>query len=72
MARMKRVTANLPEDLLKEAMAVTDEGITETLVQGLEMVRRSLAFRKAMDLRGKLDLSSIDLEMSRERERSDR
>lgn len=69
---MKRVTANLPEDLLKEAMAVTNEGITETLVQGLEMVRRSLAFRKAMDLRGKLDLSSIDLETSRERERSDR
>lgn len=38
---MKRVTANLPEDLLKEAMAVTNEGLTETLVQGLEMVRRT-------------------------------
>lgn len=38
---MKRVTANLPEDLLKEAMAVTNEGITETLVLGLEMVRRT-------------------------------
>lgn len=68
---MKRVTANLPEELLKEAMAVTNEGITETLVQGLEMVRRTRAFRKAMDLRGKLDLS-IDLGTSRERESPDR
>jgi hypothetical protein len=41
MPRMKRVTANLPEDLLKEAMAVTNEGITKTLVRGLEMVCRA-------------------------------
>jgi hypothetical protein len=29
---MKRITANLPEDLLKEAMAVTEKGITNTIV----------------------------------------
>jgi hypothetical protein len=68
---MKRVTADLPDDLLEEAMSVTDKGVNETLIQGLELVRRSRAFHKALELRGKLDLV-VDLGVSRERERADR
>lgn len=68
---MKSITAELPEDLLKEAMAVTNKGVAETLIEGLQLVRRARAFQKAMALRGKLDLD-IDLEGSRERERADR
>ncbi len=66
MADLKRITANLPEDLLSDAMAVTGEGITGTLVQGLALIRRTRAFHKAMALRGKLQLE-VDLEESRER-----
>ena len=62
----RRITANLPEELLEEAMETTGKGITDTLTEGLELVRRTGAFRKAMDLRGKLVLK-IDLEASRER-----
>jgi hypothetical protein len=29
MAKTRRITANLPEDLLREAMEVTGAGITE-------------------------------------------
>ena len=65
---IKRITANLPEELLDEATAVTGKGITETLVAGLELVRRSRAHTKAAALRGKLILD-IDLESSRERNR---
>ncbi|HEY6322856.1 MAG TPA: hypothetical protein VJA16_15000 [Thermoanaerobaculia bacterium] len=65
---VKRVTANLPADLLHEAMAVTGEGITETLVEGLQLVRRSGAFKQAMRLHGKIQLD-VDLEESRERRR---
>jgi hypothetical protein len=68
MTDRKRVTANLPEALLSEAMAVTGEGITETLIRGLELVRRARAYEKAMALRGKVNLE-IDLETSRERRR---
>lgn len=68
---MKRITAEVPEDLLREAMAVTNQGISETLIAGLELVRRSRAYQKAMALRGKLDLD-IDLEVSRERGRAHR
>ena len=62
----KRITANLPADLLDEAMETTGKGITETLTEGLELVRRTGAYRKAMKLRGRVDLE-IDLEESRER-----
>lgn len=63
---VRRVTANIPSRLLTEAMRATGSGITETLVQGLEMVRRRRAFEKAMHLKGKLRLK-IDLDESRER-----
>ena len=66
MGAMKHITADVPEDLLREAMAVTNEGVSETLIAGLELVRRTRAYQKATALRGKLDLD-IDLEVSRER-----
>jgi hypothetical protein len=64
--RVKRITANLPEDLLKEATRVTQQGITETLIEGLKLVRRSAAFEKAQALKGKINLQ-VDLDISRER-----
>jgi hypothetical protein len=68
---MKHITADVPEDLLREAMAVTNQGVSETLIAGLELVRRTRAYPKALALRGKLDLD-IDLGATRERERADR
>ncbi len=64
----RRVTANLPDDLLDEAMAATGKGITETLIEGLRLVRRSKASERALALKGKLDVR-VDLEVSRERRR---
>ena len=66
MSDVKRITANLPGKLLEEAMETTGNGITDTLTEGLELVRRTRAYRKAIALRGRLDLR-IDLEESRER-----
>ena len=66
MAQTKRITANLPEDLLEDAIRASGKGITGTLIEGLEMVRRSAAYEKAMALKGKVRLD-IDLEVSRER-----
>jgi hypothetical protein len=68
VSRARRITANLPEDLLDEAMKLTRKGITETLVEGLRLVRRSHGYDRAMALRGKLQLD-VDLESSRERRR---
>lgn len=68
MTRGRRITANLPEQLLEEAMEVTGKGITETLVEGLRLVRRAWAYERAMALRGTVTLS-VDLDASRERRR---
>ncbi|MBI2058355.1 MAG: hypothetical protein HYT87_01155 [Nitrospirae bacterium] len=56
MNNVRRVTANLPAELLSEAQEVTKKGITETLVHGLKLVRRSRAYEKAMALKGKIHL----------------
>jgi len=62
----RRITANLPEDLLDEALETTGQGITETLIQGLQLVRRSRAYDKGMALKGRLNLD-LNLETLRER-----
>jgi hypothetical protein len=62
----RRITANLPDDLLESAMQVTGKGITETLIEGLEQVQRRRFYERALALRGKLRLS-IDLEETRGR-----
>ena len=68
MAATRRITANLPEDLLDQAMRTTGLGITDTLVEGLERLRRADAHRKALALKGRVRLT-VDLETSRERRR---
>jgi hypothetical protein len=68
MALTQRITANLPEDLLRDAMQVTGRGITETLVTGLRLIRRARAYERALALKGTLQLD-LDLAKSRERRR---
>jgi hypothetical protein len=63
---LQRITANLPRHLLKEAQKVTRSGITETLVEGLTLLKRRRAYSRAMALKGKIQLK-IDLAKSRER-----
>lgn len=63
---VRRITANLPGNLLKEALGATGQGITETLIQGLQLVRRSRAYEKGMALKGRLTLD-LDIDTLRER-----
>ena len=66
MGEAKRITANLPAQLLDDACQTTGKGITDTLVYGLELVRRSRAASKAAALKGRLRID-VDLGVSRER-----
>jgi len=68
MLRVRRITANLPEDLLRDAMRVTGKGITGTIISGLSLIRQTRVYDRAMRLRGKVRLT-IDLNESRERRR---
>ena len=66
MDKIKRITANLPKELILEATSVTKLGITETLIQGLKMIKRTAAYEKAQALKGKLKLD-VNVGVSRER-----
>jgi hypothetical protein len=68
MSKVKRITANIPEGLLKEATKLTKEGITKTLIKGLKLIKRSSAYELAQSLKGKLHID-LDLDVSRERNR---
>lgn len=50
----KRITANLPADLLEKALELTGAGITETLVEGLEALLKRGTLEKARRLQGKI------------------
>lgn len=67
-SKTKRITLNIPSDLLEEVQHLTGKNITDTIISGLEQVKRKSAYEKALKLRGKLDLK-IDLETLRERHR---
>ena len=64
----RRVTANLPSDLLDSARKVTGKGITETIVEGLEQLRRRRFYERALALGGKMKLD-IEIEVVRGRRR---
>ena len=52
----KRVTANLPAELLEKALLLTGQGITETLVEGLEAILKREVLERAKKLQGKIRL----------------
>lgn len=65
----KRLTLNLPYRLLREAQKVTGKNMTETIVSGLEILKRLRGYDLAMKLRAKRFKLDIDLKTSRERHR---
>ena len=65
----KRITANLSKELLVEATKITQKGITDTLIEGLHLIKRTSVYDLAQELKGKLNL---DIDIGRSRERNHR
>ena len=65
VAEVRKITVEVPEDLLESALASTGEGITRTVRQGLELVAAGRAYEELRRLRGKVRLG-IELEALRE------
>ena len=61
----KKVTIELPANLVRQAQRATGKGITETIRQGLKLVAAGRAYEKLRTFRGKFK-SSINLEELRE------
>ncbi len=65
--KIKKVTMELPEELVKEAQAQTKQNLTETVRQGLEILVSRRASRSLAALQGKLDLKINLTELRRDR-----
>jgi hypothetical protein len=65
MSAQKKVTAMLPEDLLKRALKASGTGLTPTLRRGLELVAAKDTYQRLVKLKGKFDLK-IELDELRE------
>jgi hypothetical protein len=56
----RKITLNVPEELLARAQKASGQGITETIRQGLRLVAAGDTFRDVAKLRGKVKFS-LDL-----------
>jgi hypothetical protein len=63
--KTKKLTIEVPEDLLAKATAVTGQGITPTVRKGLELVATTGAYAALRRLKGKVTFS-VDLAKLRE------
>jgi hypothetical protein len=61
---VKKITANLPAELLARAQRATGLGITETLVAGLEELERTRQRSALRGLRGRVRFE-LDLDATR-------
>jgi hypothetical protein len=57
MGAARKITVEVPEDLLRKAQQSTGSGITATIRTGLELVAARRAYAGLRKLRGKVDFS---------------
>jgi len=55
--KLKKLTLEVPEELLERAKSATGQGITPTVRKGLELVAASRAYAQLRSLRGKIKFS---------------
>jgi hypothetical protein len=65
MARKRKITVEVPEELLDRALEASSEGVTRTIRRGLELVAAGPAYDELRRLRGKVRIG-LDLEALRD------
>jgi hypothetical protein len=54
MSQMRKITVQVPEELIASVQADTGKGVTEVMREALEQMRQRQALRKLRSLRGKV------------------
>ena len=67
MPPMRKITVELPPDLLEKAQRATGTGITQTIRAGLQLVAASQAYATLRQLRGKVRFSRTAAELKADR-----
>ncbi len=65
MTGLRKMTVNVPADILADAKQVTGKGITDTIIDGLRELQRSNKRSALRRLRGKIRVE-LDLEETRQ------
>jgi hypothetical protein len=67
MGAGRKITVELPDDLLEKAQRASGAGITATVRTGLQLVAASQAYAKLRQLRGKVKLSRTAADLKADR-----
>jgi len=67
MGTARKITIEVPEDLLEKAQKATGSGITQTVRTGLQLVAASQAYDRLRQLRGKVRFSRTLAELKEDR-----
>jgi hypothetical protein len=67
METVRKLTVEVPEDLLEKAQQASGAGITQTVRTGLQLVAASHAYARLRELRGKVRFSKTTDELKADR-----
>jgi hypothetical protein len=67
MERARKITVEIPPDLLEKAQQASGMGITQTVRTGLQLVAASQTYAKLRGLRGKVRFSRTSAELKVDR-----
>ena len=67
METARKITVEVPPDLLEKAQRATGTGITQTIRTGLQLVAASQAYARLRKMRGQLPLSRTAAELKADR-----
>ena len=67
MDTARKITVEVPEDLLEKAQLASGAGITQTVRTGLQLVATSGAYASLRQLRGKVRFSRTTAELKADR-----
>jgi hypothetical protein len=63
----RKITLEIPQDLLRKAQRSTGEGVTATVRRGLELLAASTAYEELRKLRGRVKFSIKLRELRKDR-----
>jgi hypothetical protein len=67
MTTARKITVEVPENLLEKAQQASGTGITQTVRAGLQLVAASQAYARMRNLRGKVRFSRSASELKADR-----
>ncbi|MFZ0300183.1 MAG: hypothetical protein WAM13_17665 [Candidatus Sulfotelmatobacter sp.] len=68
MATPRKITVEIPDDLLEKAQKASGTGITQTVRTGLQLLAASQAYDRLLQLRGKVRFSRTFEELKEDRQ----